>query len=143
MIIIMLVRHYEIFNGRRRVVNIKALIKGNIGDQYIIDELNRESKICEYKLLKQSNLSMSSDMLIIIFEIVKNLGSNATYDLLKMAVLELVSKICVIRKRVSVEKETSIIIIVDGKRAEVNISFALSEEQKDKIVDAAIRKLFD
>lgn len=139
----MLVRHYEIFNGRRRVVNIKALIKGNIGDQYIIDELNRESKICEYKLLKQSNLSMSSDMLIIIFEIVKNLGSNATYDLLKMAVLELVSKICVIRKRVSVEKETSIIIIVDGKRAEVNISFALSEEQKDKIVDAAIRKLFD
>lgn len=124
-------------------MNIKALIKGNIGDQYIIDELNRESKICEYKLLKQSNLSMSSDMLIIIFEIVKNLGSNATYDLLKMAVLELVSKICVIRKRVSVEKETSIIIIVDGKRAEVNISFALSEEQKDKIVDAAIRKLFD
>lgn len=125
------------------IVNIKALIHCSKELQNVIDELNSESKICKYELLKQANLSMSPDMLIIIFEILKNLGTNATYDLVKMALLEIISKIYVIRKQNSVPGTTSIVVIVNDKRAEVNVSFELDKEQKNKVVDAAIRKLFD
>ena len=124
-------------------MDIKALVNCNIDIQKIIEELNSESEICTYEFLKQTNLSMSEDILIIIFEIFKNLGTNATYDLLKMSLLEIVSKICTIKKQKSMSKTTSIIVIVNEKRTEVNIPFELNEEQKDKVVDAAINKLFD
>lgn len=124
-------------------MNIKALVNCNADIQNVINELNGESKICKYEFLKQTNLSMPADMLIIIFEILKNLGGNATYDLLKMALLEIISKICSIRKQNSISQMTSIIVIVNEKRTEVNISFELNEEQKNKVVDAAIKKLFD
>lgn len=124
-------------------MDIKALVNCNTDVQNIIDELNSESKICKYEFLKQTNLSMSEDILIIIFEIVKNLGINATYDLLKLSLLEVVSKICAIKKQKSMYKTTSIIVIVNEKRTEVDLPFELNEEQKDKVVDAAINKLFD
>lgn len=124
-------------------MDIKALVNCNVDIQNIFDELNSESEICTYELLKQTNLSMSEDILIIIFEILKNLGTNATYDLLKMSLLEIVSKICAIKKQKSMSKTTSIIVIVNEKRTEVNLPFELNEEQKDKVVDAAINKLFD
>ena len=124
-------------------MDIKALVNCNIDIQKIIEELNSESEICTYEFLKQTNLSMSEDILIIICEIFKNLGTNATYDLLKMSLLEIVSKICTIKKQKSMSKTTSIIVIVNEKRTEVNIPFELNEEQKDKVVDAAINKLFD
>lgn len=124
-------------------MNIKALVNCNADIQNVISELNDESKICKYEFLRQTNLSMSPDVLIIIFEILKNLGVNATYDLLKMALLEIISKICAIRKQNSISKMTSIIVIANDKRTEVNVSFELNEEQKNKVVDAAIKKLFD
>lgn len=124
-------------------MNIRALINCNADIQNVISELNGESKICKYEFLRQTNLSVSPDMLIIIFEILKNLGVNATYDLLKMALLEIISKICTIRKQNPMPKMTSIIVIVNDKRTEVNVSFELNEEQKNKVVDAAIKKLFD
>lgn len=124
-------------------MNIKALVNCNADIQNVINELNGESKICKYEFLRQTNLSVSPDMFIIIFEILKNLGNNATYDLLKMALLEIISKIGAIRKQKSMSKITTIIVITDEKRTEVNISFELNEEQKNKVVDAAIKKLFD
>lgn len=123
-------------------MNIKALVNCNADIQSVINELNGESKICKYEFLRQTNLSMSPDMIIIIFEIIKNLGINATYDLVKMALLEIISKICT-KKQGSMSKMTSIIVIVNDKRTEVDLSFELNEEQKNKVVDAAIKKLFD
>lgn len=124
-------------------MEIKALINCSIEFQNVIDELNDESKTCQYEFLKQTNLSMSAEMLIIIFEILRDLGVNATYDLLKMALLEIITKIYAIRKQKSISKTTSIVVIVNDKRAEVNVSFELNDEQKNQVVDAAIRKLFD
>lgn len=124
-------------------MEIKALINCSIEFQNVIDELNDESKTCQYEFLKQTNLSMSAEMLIIKFEILRDLGVNATYDLLKMALLEIITKICAIRKQKSISKTTSIVVIVNDKRAEVNVSFELNDEQKNQVVDAAIRKLFD
>ncbi|MCM1186020.1 MAG: hypothetical protein NC251_03045 [Lachnoclostridium sp.] len=82
-------------------MNIKALVNCNTEFQDIFDELNSESNVCKYELLKQTNLSISEDVLIIIFEILKNLGTNATYDLLKMTLLEIVSKIGALKKQKS------------------------------------------
>lgn len=124
-------------------MNIKALVNCNTDIQNIFDELNIESNICKYEILKHINLSISEDMLIIIFEILKNLEYNAIYDLLKMALLEIISKIYTLKKHKSMSKTTSIIVIVNEKRTEVNLPFELSEEQKNKVVDAAINKLFD
>lgn len=68
---------------------------------------------------------------------------NAIYDLLKMALLETISKIYSKEKHKFIPKTTSIIVIVNEKRTEVNLPFDLNEEQKNKVVDAAINKLFD
>lgn len=124
-------------------MNIRALIKSNLDIQNVIDELNRESKICTYKLTKQANLLNSPDVLIVIFEIVKYWSISGTYDLLKRALLEIVSKIFVKEKQKEQSNQTSIIVIVNDKRTEFNISFELSDEQKDKLVEAAVKKLFD
>lgn len=125
-------------------MNIKALVNCNTDIQNIFDELNNESNICKYEILKHTNLSISEDMLIIIFEILKNLEYSAIYDLLKMALLEIISKIYALKKHKFMSKTTtSIIVIVNEKRTEVNLPFELSEEQKNKVVDAAINKLFD
>lgn len=125
-------------------MNIKALVNCNTDIQNIFDELNNESNICKYEILKHTNLSISEDMLIIIFEILKNLEYNAIYDLLKMALLEIISKIYALKKhKFMSQTTTSIIVIVNEKRTEVNLPFELSEEQKNKVVDAAINKLFD
>lgn len=125
-------------------MNIKALVNCNTDIQNIFDELNNESNICKYEILKHTNLSISEDMLIIIFEILKNLEYNAIYDLLKLALLEIISKINTLKKHNFMFKTTtSMIVIVNEKRTEVNLPFELSEEQKNKVVDAAINKLFD
>lgn len=126
-----------------QIMDIKALIDCNTDVQNIINELNNESKICKYELLKQTNLSMPEDIIIIIFEILKNLGANAIYDMLKASLLEIVSKILVIKKQKSMSKAISIIVIVNEKKTEVVLPFELNEEQKSKVVDAAINKLFD
>lgn len=124
-------------------MNIKALIKSNLDIQNVIDELNCESKICTYKLTKQSNLLDSPDLFIVIFEIAKYWSISGTYDLLKKALLEIVSKIFVKEKQKAQSTQTSVIVIVNDKRTEFNISFELSDEQKDKLVEAAVKKLFD
>lgn len=124
-------------------MNIRALVNCSTDIQNIFDELNNESNICKYEILKHTNLTISEDMLIIIFEIIKNLEYNAIYDLLKMALLETISKIYSKEKHKFIPKTTSIIVIVNEKRTEVNLPFDLNEEQKNKVVDAAINKLFD
>lgn len=124
-------------------MNIKALVNCNTDFQNIFDELNSESNICKYEILRHTNLTISEDMLIIIFEILKNLEYNAIYDLLKVALLEIISKIYTLKKRKSMSKTTLISVIVNEKRTEVNLPFELNEEQKNKVVEAAINKLFD
>lgn len=124
-------------------MNIKALVNCNTDFQNIFDELNSESNICKYEILRHTNLTISEDMLIIIFEILKNLEYNAIYDLLKVALLEIISKIYTLKKRKSMSKTTLIRVIVNEKRTEVNLPFELNEEQKNKVVEAAINKLFD
>ena len=46
-------------------MNIRALVNCSTDIQNIFDELNNESNICKYEILKHTNLTISEDMLII------------------------------------------------------------------------------
>ena len=38
------------------------------------------------------------------------------------------------------QKKTRVVVINDGKKSEIQLPFEATEEQKDKLVDAAIEK---
>lgn len=114
----------------------KVLIHCDSLDKSSIEELNASSSTCEYSLTKQKGISIPPEVLIIIFELVKNLSYSATYDLLKLSCMAILNKLKALGK-----KHNKVVIICDDKKSVMEFPFDLNESQKEKIVDAAIEKL--
>lgn len=89
----------------------------------------------EMTFLPQKNFSVSAEVLIIAFELMKNLAYSASYDLMKHTILSVINNIIQNKKIM-----TTIIVINDGQKSEIKLPFEPTEEQKDKLVDAAIQK---
>lgn len=116
---------------------IKAIIVSDLISQKNIDKLNLNSENCFYTLAKRIGYEpIPSEVLLVIFEFVKILTYNASYDLLKNSVLLLISKL-----KFKHIKGTRIMINLDNKTAELSFSFDVTDAQKEKLVDAAIKKL--
>ena len=109
--------------------------------QSMIDDLNLQSEKWTFVLAKQIGLSIPPDVIIIVCELLKNIEYSATYDLLKAALLLVVSKIREIHKGKTLE--TKITIFCNGEMTEITFPFELTERQKDSIVDAAIKKILE
>lgn len=86
--------------------------------------------------LPQNNLSVSPEILIIAFELMKNLAYSASYDLMKHTILSVLNQIMMSRRT-----KTIITVINDGKKSQIELPFEPTEAQKEKLVDAAIQKL--
>lgn len=82
---------------------------------------------------------LPSETALIIIELVQNLGYNAIYDILKFSL----QKVLNFFEGKAEDKETTIEIDCNGKKVSLNCNFALSKKQKDKFIDAAIKKLLD
>lgn len=106
--------------------------------QSMIDDLNLQFENCTFVLAKQIGLSIPPDIIIIVCELLKNIEYSATYDLLKSAFLFVISRIHEIHKNKA--PETKITIYCNGEIAEITLPFELTEGQKDRIIDAAIKK---
>lgn len=90
----------------------------------------------EITFLPQKNFAVSAEVLIIAFELLKNLAYSASYDLIKHTIFSVLNKL-----KQNNGKKTIITIINNGKKSQINLPFEPTEEQKDKLVDAAIQKL--
>lgn len=105
-------------------------------NQASIDELNRHTDKCCFFIVKRLGyVPLPPEAVVVMIELLKNLEYNATYDLIKMALLSLISKLKKIPRTT-----TRIMVAVDDKTSEIIIPFEISDEQKEKLVDAAIEK---
>lgn len=117
-------------------MNCKISIMYDGFDLETIEELNKLSNDCQFRIINQKGLSIPPDVITIIFELLKNIGYSTAYDMLKLSLNAIVSKIGFANTT-----ETRIIAVLGDKKAEFVVPFKLTKKQKDKIIDAVAEKL--
>lgn len=117
-------------------MNCKISIMYDGFDLETIEDLNKLSNDCQFRIINQKGLSIPPDVITIIFELLKNIGYSTAYDMLKLSLNAIVSKIGFANTT-----ETRIISVLGDKKAEFVVPFKLTKKQKDKIIDAVAEKL--
>ncbi|MBR6401742.1 MAG: hypothetical protein IKS17_11085 [Firmicutes bacterium] len=107
--------------------------------QKTVDELNLQSDVYYIELSEQMGLTVPPDIFLITCELLKNIEYNMAYDIFKNAILSIYSKFKKIQHN-QMEK-TEFIISYNGIVKKIIFPFNLTEEQKDKLVNAAIEEL--
>lgn len=99
--------------------------------------LNAQSKEIQYDFI-EGNSFFPSEVILILIDLVQNIGYSAAYDTLKYILLKVVS--LVVNKRGSNAK-LQFEISCNNKRFSLKGKNALTEQQMDKLVDAAVKAL--
>lgn len=120
------------------MIKCAVLYPSDLFESVTIDELIASNHDVDITFLPQKNFASSSAAVIIAFEFVKNLAYNTSYDLMKCMTVSLLGKI-----KSSQKKNTSITITKGTERSQIDFSFELTEEQRDRLIDAAIQKLLE
>ncbi len=99
--------------------------------------LNAQSKEIQYDFI-EGNSFFPSEVILILIDLVQNIGYSAAYDTLKYILLKVVS--LVVNKRGS-NANLQFEISCNNKRFSLKGKNALTEQQMDKLVDAAVKAL--
>lgn len=100
-----------------------------------LKELN-ESSTTEYQIVTSNNF-LPPETIYILVELGKSLIFSAAYDLLKYE-LSKILKIASGKKNI-----TNLTVSCDGRTCNISCNFELSEDQKEKIIDNAIKNLME
>ena len=111
-------------------------------DSKTFDELNELSKDCQFRIIKQKGLSIPPEIITIIYEFAQNISYNVAYDLLKLSLDSIISKLKA-NINSTHNNETKIVVINGNKKGEYILPFKLTKEQKNKIVDAIAEKILE
>lgn len=123
-------------------MNTKVTINGGVFDRIDIEEMNSlcEKHAISFNLLEAHNF-LPPEVLLILIEVGKEVGSglatNALYDVLKLTLRCIIEKLSSKRP----EQKTQMEIVCNDKRHSFSCNFQLTEEQKDKLIDAFAQKL--
>jgi hypothetical protein len=82
-------------------------------------------------------LSLSPESITFIFNVLQNIGYSALYDLLKQVLFYVINKV-----QMHTKKDAKITLIYNDDIYHFDFPFELNEEQKDKLVNAAIEHMF-
>lgn len=107
-------------------------------DESTMRELVAENSNVNFTFVPQKNFVSADVIITIAFELMKSLAYSGCYDLMKHVLLSVWEKAKHLKK-----EHVAVTIVKDGKTSKIDFPFELSEEQKDRVVDAAIRKLLD
>lgn len=99
--------------------------------------LNAQSKEIQYVFI-EGNSFFPSEVILILIDLVQNIGYDAAYDTLKYILLKVVSLL--VNKRGS-NANLQFEISCNNKRFSLKGKNALTEQQMDKLVDAAVKAL--
>lgn len=99
--------------------------------------LNAQSKEIQYDFI-EGNSFFPSEVILILIDLIQNIGYSAAYDTLKYILLKVVS--LVVNKRGS-NANLQFEISCNNKRFSLKGKNALTEQQMDKLVDAAVKAL--
>ena len=103
-----------------------------------INYLNQNEKGVKFDEIPCNTL-IPHDMIIVLIDISKYITLAALYDILKYSLRYLFS---FVREKLSTNKDKTVIKIKkDGKEFDCCISFDLTEDQQDEIVDAVVEEL--
>jgi hypothetical protein len=90
-------------------------------------------------LLEELNLgAVDAGIILITIQAMQAIGYNALYDMIKYSVLKLLRM-----SKSNSKKGTFISIRKEGEVSDLFFSFDLTEDQREKLVDAAITKLLE
>lgn len=105
------------------------------------DLLNKNEHNVIFNPLDTNNF-LPPEMIMVIVDIAQNIGYNAAYDLLKFIISKIIYMVKIIIKgNKECNNQNTIRIISDGKEYTMSFNFDLTDSQKDKLIDAAIKKL--
>lgn len=124
-------------------MSINIVISSNIITEEAVNELNSISAEYQYSISKRLGFSsLPPETVLIIVELLKNVEYCAVYDIIKMSILNLVSKLKELKKssRINIHSDFKIVVICNDKKSEIDLPFEISEEQEDRLVNAAIEK---
>lgn len=115
-----------------------VIIQGiKFSNEEIADLCKKNEFGITFSVIESKNL-IDVGVLFVLVELLKNLTYSATYDILKYILN------CIIIKANHIKNgKTHIEVICNNNKASITTNFPLSDEQKDKLIDAAIKKLID
>lgn len=123
-------------------MNTKITINGGVFDPIDIEEMNSLCKkhAISFNLLEIRNF-LPPEVILILIEVGNEVGyglaTNALYDVLKLTLRCIIEKLSSKRP----EQKTEIEIVCNDKRHSFSCNFQLTEEQKNKLIDALAQKL--
>ncbi len=122
-----------------RITIINSYRNFDISQDDIIKLNDNERKIEFSQGLMHSLLPEGA--IIVLFELARNIGYNAAYDIIKYSILRFFSYIQ--EKFPARANPTKIVFRHCGKERSCELPFELTEEQKDRIVDVTIEYLIN
>lgn len=114
-----------------------VMIDSGLIDKEDIIILNAQSKDIHYDFIEKNNF-LPSEPILIFVELVQNMGYNVAYDTLKYVLLKVIS--LMMNKKES-DADIQFEISCNNKRFSLKGKTTLTEQQMDKLVDAAAKAL--
>ena len=106
-------------------------------DMVLLNEGGKEIQFCKM----DTNHFFPPEGILILIDLSQNMAYSAAYDTVKYALGKLVSMFT--GKRGKEKTQTKMEIACGDKRYSLSFDFELTEEQKNKLVDAAAKKLLE
>lgn len=114
-----------------------VLIDSSLIDKEDVRTLNESDNDISYSATETSGF-LPTEVVLILIDLAQNIGYSAAYDAIKYVAAKIVLLISKKRKK---ESETRFELTCNGKKFSMKMDCPLTEQQVDKLVDAAAQAL--
>lgn len=100
-----------------------------------VQQMNMEKDEIEFSLVQTDNF-LPSPVVLILVKLGESLALSAAYDVLKDILNKVLEKLSLKK----IPKSSTIEMVCGDKKISISANFPISEQQKEKLIDAAIEK---
>ena len=114
-----------------------VLIDSSLIDKEDVRTLNESDNDISYSATETSGF-LPAEVVLVLIDLAQNIGYSAAYDAIKYVAAKIV---LLISKKKKKESETRFELTCNGKKFSLKMDCSLTEQQVDKLVDAAAQAL--
>ena len=114
-----------------------VLIDSSLIDKEDVRTLNESDNDISYSATETSGF-LPAEVVLVLIDLAQNIGYSAAYDAIKYVAAKIV---LLISKKKKKESETRFELTCNGKKFSLKMDCPLTEQQVDKLVDAAAQAL--
>ena len=114
-----------------------VLIDSSLIDKEDVRTLNESDNDISYSATETSGF-LPAEVVLVLIDLAQNIGYSAAYDAIKYVAAKIV---LLISKKKKKESETRFELTCNGKKFSLKMDCLLTEQQVDKLVDAAAQAL--